>query len=137
MKNNEIKSYKFESSRNVINDVEEMLTDLNKEIKIPEERFINFQIAVSEALINCIVHGNKEDKNKFVTVKIENLKDALKIYIQDKGSGFDFCDIPDPTDISNLYKEHGRGIFIIKSLVDNLECKSGPEGTEFILTMNK
>jgi len=137
MKNKEIKSYKFESNRKVINDVEEILTDLNKEIKIPEERFINFQIAVSEALINCIVHGNKEDKNKFVTVKIENLNDSVKIYIKDKGSGFDFSDIPDPTEISNLYKEHGRGIFIIKSLVDNFECVSGAGGTEFILTMNK
>lgn len=137
MKNKELKSYKFESSRKVINEVEEILTGLNKEMKIPEERFINFQIAVSEALINCIVHGNKEDKNKFVSVKIENLKESVKIYIKDEGGGFDFRDIPDPTDMDNLYKEHGRGIFIIKSLVDNLECKSGDKGTEFILTMNK
>ncbi|MBN1632948.1 MAG: ATP-binding protein [Ignavibacteria bacterium] len=137
MKDKKVKSYKFESRRRIINDVERILTDMNEEMKIPEDKFVNFQIAVSEALINCIVHGNQENINKSIFVKIENLKDYLKIYVKDEGSGFDFNDIPDPTDTDNLYKEHGRGIFIIKSLVDNLEINSGAKGTEFILTMNK
>lgn len=137
MENSEVSNYKFQSSRKVINDVEDVLSKLNKKAGIPEERFINFQIAVSEALINCIVHGNKEDINKSVFVKIEHLKDYLRIYVKDEGNGFEPDNIPDPTDVNNLYKESGRGIFIIKSLVDDFKCNSGTGGTEFILTMNK
>jgi serine/threonine-protein kinase RsbW len=137
MKNTETATYKFQSKRSIINDVESILTKLNETAGIPEERFINFQIAVSEALINCIVHGNKEDAKKFVYVKIQNLKDLIKIFVKDEGHGFEPGNIPDPTDVDNLYKEHGRGIFIIKSLVDDFEINSGTGGTEFVLTMNK
>ena len=137
MKNTETTNYKFQSKRSIINDVESILAKLNETAGIPEERFINFQIAVSEALINCIVHGNKEDSNKSVYVRIQNLKDFLKIFVKDEGCGFEPENIPDPTDVDNLYKEHVRGIFIIKSLVDGLEINSGKGGTEFVLTMNK
>jgi len=137
MENELVKKYVFKSRRDIINDVEDILKNAGSELNFSEEKFINLQIAVSEALVNCIVHGNKEDVKKKVFVTLIQNKDSLQISVKDEGNGFDFEKLPDPTDESNLYKEHGRGIYIMKLLVDKFECKSDSGGTEFILAINK
>lgn len=101
------------------------------------EKFINFQIAVSEAIINAIVHGNKENPEKFVFVFLTCNDESLCIKIQDQGDGFDIKKLPDPTDQSNILKEHGRGIFIIKTLVDEFSIDASESGTILTLKVNK
>lgn len=135
--NEEITKENFilKSDKAEISSIENLISRFNKIAEIPEEKIINFQIAVSEALINAIVHGNKEDKNKKVFVAIECKKNFFKISIRDQGSGFDYNKIPDPTKDENLFKEHGRGIFIMNTLVDEFDCNSGSNGTEFILSV--
>ncbi len=128
---------KYKSNRKSVADLENLLIEHKAEINLPEEKFVNLQIAVSEAILNAIVHGNKEIPEKNVYVKIENDERKITISIKDEGKGFDVNTLPDPTKSENLYKEHGRGIFIIKSLVDIFDCISDSNGTEIIITMLK
>ena len=114
-----------------------MLGKLNEKIGFKMERFINLQIAVSEALVNAIVHGNKENSEKKVHVIINSTEDMVEIKIRDEGGGFDISTLPDPTNDENLLKESGRGVFIIMSLVDEFYCNSGDTGTEMGLVLRK
>ncbi len=127
----------LESNRNEIKKFEVLLEKSNEEFNLPAERFINLQIACSEALINAIVHGNKESNVKKVYTEIAYDDRSLFVKINDEGDGFDISRLPDPTSNENLMKEHGRGIYIIRSLVDDFRCSSTENGTEFILTVKK
>ncbi len=130
-------SFILKSEKAEISSIENLISQYNKIAEIPEEKIINFQIAVSEALVNAIVHGNEEDKNKKVFVTLECKKNFLKISVKDQGKGFDCNIIPDPTKEENLFKEHGRGIHIMRTLVDEFNCNSDSNGTEFVLTVRK
>ncbi len=128
---------KLKSNKSEINKLEKNLRKINKIVNLDESKLVNFQIATSEALINAIVHGNKEDERKIVILQISYTPDSITVSIKDEGTGFDISTYPDPTDSKNLFKEHGRGIFIMKSLVDNFRCISNESGTEYILTIHK
>ena len=130
-------SLKIKSERTEISKFEKVLEKINKEFGLNRDRFINLQIAVSEALVNAIIHGNKENQQKRVHIEIYYDKSTLTIKIKDEGEGFNPEEIPYPTSHNNLLKEHGRGIFIIKSLIDKFECNPSKKGTEFILTIVK
>jgi serine/threonine-protein kinase RsbW len=125
------------SDKSEIQKVEKLLEEVNNECDIEMEKFVNFQIAVSEALVNAIVHGNKENKNKKVFCAIECADKHMTVRIKDEGEGFDLNEVPDPTSKENILKEHGRGIYIIRSLVDEYECVTSDKGTEMILKVNK
>lgn len=127
----------LESKRNEIQKFDALLEEVNKVFNLPAEKFINLQIACSEALINAIVHGNKEDANKKVLTIIEYNETVLTVGIKDEGEGFQIDSLPDPTSNENILKESGRGIFIIRSLVDEFHCNSTDSGTEFILKVRK
>lgn len=127
----------LKSERNEIMKFENLLDQVNEIFGLEEEKFINLKIASSEALINAIVHGNKEDQNKKVYTEIIYDSAQIMIRILDEGKGFILSSIPDPTSDDNLLKESGRGIFIIKSLVDNFICNSTDTGTEFVLKCYK
>ncbi|HCA43389.1 MAG TPA: hypothetical protein DEP28_09080, partial [Bacteroidetes bacterium] len=128
---------KLESKRSEVFKVENLLIEINNTFQLQMEKFINFQIAVSEAIINAIVHGNKENPEKFVFVFLTCNDESLCIKIQDQGDGFDIKKLPDPTDQSNILKEHGRGIFIIKTLVDEFSIDASESGTILTLKVNK
>jgi|WetSurSiteA1Bulk_404760.scaffolds.fasta_scaffold107601_1 serine/threonine-protein kinase RsbW len=125
------------SSKNEIGKLENLLFELNKIFMIDEERFINFHIAASEAFANAVVHGNKESQSKKVFVDIYEDDSEIQLVIKDEGTGFNQGLVPDPTDNGNLLKDHGRGIFIMKSLTDGFDCSSGIDGTKVILTIRK
>ncbi|MBV6477841.1 MAG: Serine-protein kinase RsbW [Ignavibacteria bacterium] len=127
----------LKSSRNEISKFEELLQKVNAEFGMSQEKFINLQIACSEALINAIVHGNKEQNGKQVYTEILHDYVLMCIRIKDEGEGFDLNSVPDPTSSDNILKEHGRGIYIIKSLVDEFECNSSKNGTEYLLKIKK
>jgi serine/threonine-protein kinase RsbW len=94
------------------------------------------EMAVHESLINAIWHGNKNDATKHVWMRFEVHRDRLEISIRDQGNGFNPSDIPDPLSSENLLKVSGRGIFLIRSFMDemNVVSKKG-EGT--LVTMVK
>ncbi|MBN8568344.1 MAG: ATP-binding protein [Ignavibacteria bacterium] len=125
------------SDRKEISKFENLLVEINNEFGMAMEKFINFQIASSEAIVNAIVHGNKQNPQKKVYVEITTDEHKLELKIKDEGDGFDVSKLPDPTDESNLYKESGRGIFIIRSLVDEFYIESNGKGTAMSLLMKK
>ncbi|MEW6129768.1 MAG: ATP-binding protein [Acidobacteriota bacterium] len=86
------------------------------------------ELAVHEAVINAITHGNKHSDVKKVEVKLIIEDDALTVYIRDKGEGFDPTQLPDPTDVDNLLKPSGRGIFYMRTFMDEVEHSLHPEG---------
>ncbi|GEM_PF-563076 len=80
----------------------------------------NLRLAYIEAIVNAIIHGNKSDIEKIVIIEvhIDNIK--MIVSIEDSGDGYDVTQIPDPIDIENLLKTSGRGIFLIKSVMDQV-----------------
>jgi serine/threonine-protein kinase RsbW len=89
-------------------------------------------VAVRESVINAIKHGNGEDERKRVHVEFTTLNGdsppGLVIRVRDEGTGFDPGSIPDPLAPENVLKSSGRGIFLIRSFMDELELKRAPEG---------
>lgn len=92
---------------------------------ITEDDLFDLRLCLEEALINAVKHGNKLQKNKEVYLKIKVSPQSIELEIKDAGSGFDYRNIPVPTDKENLEKTSGRGIFLIKELMDKVEFLDG------------
>jgi serine/threonine-protein kinase RsbW len=112
------------SDKQELEKVENFLLDFFKMKNLPEESFHKVYLCVSEAVINSIEHGNKNDKGKQVSIVVDCLKSDLKIEVRDEGDGFDYKHIADPTIRENRMKETGRGIFIIKSLCNQVNFRN-------------
>jgi serine/threonine-protein kinase RsbW len=80
----------------------------------------NFRVALSEALVNAILYGNREDGAKGVAVRVLFGRHAIEMEVTDEGGGFDYRDLPDPTLPANLMLPCGRGLFLIRKLVDEV-----------------
>jgi len=80
----------------------------------------NLRTALAEALANAIVYGNGANPAKRVHVQVELARDAIHIQVSDDGAGFDRSGLPDPTRPENLERENGRGLFVIRHLVDHV-----------------
>lgn len=78
------------------------------------------EIVLQEALANAIIHGNREDPRKHVHVDCRCEPDEVSIAVKDEGKGFDINNVPDPTAPENIRSVHGRGIHIIKALIDEV-----------------
>jgi serine/threonine-protein kinase RsbW len=83
------------------------------------------KLALEEALINAIKHGNKLDKRKNVRVEWQISTAAAEITIEDEGPGFDRKKVPNPTDETNLEKLTGRGILLIESYMSDVQWSNG------------
>jgi len=117
--------------------VESLLYKANEEFALPECEFQNVLIAASEIIMNAIVHGNKESDSKKVRISVEYDRDVMKIKILDEGYGFKFDKDSKPKLPDDMLKQSGRGMFIVKSLVEELDYHDTGEGIEFILTVRK
>lgn len=80
----------------------------------------NLRVALSEALSNAIVYGNGLDPSKSVDVRIEIATQNIVVHVSDEGDGFDPSSIPDPTLPDRIDRPDGRGLFLIRQLVDNV-----------------
>ena len=100
--------------------VEKLVDNVCEELQIPEGNYGNILIALTEAVNNAIHHGNKLDVNKTTSVACGQIESILKFRIEDEGVGFDFENLPDPTDPENIEKPNGRGIFLMKNLADEV-----------------
>jgi serine/threonine-protein kinase RsbW len=83
------------------------------------------EIALREALANAIVHGNHEDPGKQVYVRCRCGTDEVALVIRDEGQGYDIGGLPDPTAPENISSSHGRGIFLMKNLMDEVRFERG------------
>jgi serine/threonine-protein kinase RsbW len=89
------------------------------------------EMAVREIVVNAIRHGNRFDMNKQVSVRYRFNSETFEVIIRDQGQGFDFDHLPDPCDEANLLKSSGRGIFLVRSFMDDFSLIYVPnQGTE-------
>jgi len=125
----------LESSLARLGDVEALAEKAADIVHFTEEERDSLAIAVTEAVSNAIVHGNREDKKKRVQVTFEVDKDRVRVSVRDQGAGFDPAQVSNPLDPENLLKESGRGIFILSALMDEVNFDFSGAGT--LLTMTK
>jgi serine/threonine-protein kinase RsbW len=88
-----------------------------------EDEQHRIEMAVHESMINAIWHGNKNDSSKSVWLQFKIHPDRLEIHIRDQGNGFDPNHIPDPLENENLLNVSGRGIFLIRTFMDEFRVE--------------
>jgi serine/threonine-protein kinase RsbW len=113
--------------------VEEAADQLAVEAGLDEDERFHIAMAVREATINAVLHGNEYDPARHIEVSLENTGADLKITIADEGRGFDPGKVPDPLAQENLLRGTGRGIFLIRSLMDEVHFRQLHPGTELTL----
>jgi serine/threonine-protein kinase RsbW len=86
------------------------------------------QMAFHEALVNAIVHGNEEDEARRVTVQLAARADGVAVRVRDEGRGFDPTRVPDPLSPEGLCKPSGRGVFLMRMLMDEVAFRQLPSG---------
>lgn len=114
-------------------EVDRRIGDLAASIGYDQVTRGNIMIAVNEAVKNAIYHGNKCDESKQVVITCNCSLAVFRIHICDCGRGFDLDSLPDPRNPDNLLKENGRGILMIKSLMDQVEFDISENGTRVTL----
>lgn len=115
-----------------ITTVENFIDTLSQKYNFSDEIYANVLTCLSEATVNAIIHGNKENPDKKVYINLEVVEDKRLIFtVSDEGDGFDFNNLPDPTAPENLENLSGRGVFIIKRLAD--QCIFNSRGNELEL----
>lgn len=100
---------------------ESFIDQARDEFKFDDDIYGNIMIAVTEAVNNAIIHGNRNDKDKNVHLELDVTDNQISFTIEDEGKGFEYDSLPDPTAPENLDKPGGRGIFLIKNLTDEVE----------------
>lgn len=112
--------------------VESFIDNARERFSLNDDIYGNIMIAVTESVNNAILHGNKLDVKKNVTLQLNVDESMLNFTIIDEGLGFDFHNLPDPTSPENLDKPGGRGIFLMKHLCDEVSFEN--EGRSVTLT---
>lgn len=133
-KNAEILAIK--SDKKELGKVEKFLKEIFEKENLPNECFNKVYLCISEAVINSIEHGNKNDTTKEVDIQINCLKGNICIEVHDEGEGFNYEIIEDPTLKNNIRKETGRGIHIMKSLCNHVEFKNQGKSVEIKIDLS-
>jgi serine/threonine-protein kinase RsbW len=113
--------------------VEPFLAEVLQNAAMDATRYHNTIIALTEAVNNAIVHGNKRDESKLVTLTAIVENGILTLLLEDKGGGFNPDVLPDPLAPENLLRDGGRGVFLMRSLMDSAEFTTIEGGTRVTL----
>lgn len=115
--------------------VESLIDTVCQSIGVHEDVYGNVLIAVTEAVNNAIIHGNKNDVSLNVGVNVFDAPVSFCFNVSDTGNGFDYDSLPDPTSPENLEKENGRGVFLMRNLAD--EVVYNESGNQVFVYFNK
>jgi serine/threonine-protein kinase RsbW len=126
-------SYTLDSTLETVDSAEQAATRIAADNGFDEDEIMQISMAVREAAVNAVLHGNAYDPNKKVKLEFERTTRDLVITIRDQGSGLDPAKIPDPLAPENLLKTSGRGIFLIRSFMDEVQILPSTSGTEIKL----
>jgi serine/threonine-protein kinase RsbW len=122
----------FHSAFDMLDFVQVVSDHVGRMSGLDDEALHWVSVAVRESVINAIKHGNREDESKRVHVEFTALNGdgppGLVIRVRDEGPGFDPDTVPDPLAPENVLKSSGRGIFLIRNFMDELELRRAPEG---------
>ena len=100
--------------------IEAFVDEICEQYDISEDNYGNILIALTEAVNNAITHGNKLNPKKMVSLNMGTREHEVLFTIKDEGKGFDYDNVPDPTLPENIQQLNGRGIFLIRSLADEV-----------------
>ena len=101
--------------------IQERILKSLEELEFPPRDVFGVRLALEEALVNAIKHGNSMDPDKFVLVCCEISREQVKIEIEDEGPGFNPSEIEDPTEDDNLDRPGGRGIMLMRAFMNVIE----------------
>lgn len=124
----------LESRLESVEKAEELSNEVSARAGFDEEEQHRIGMAVHESIINAVRHGNRFDLGKRVWLQFQVRPDRLEIHVRDQGEGFDLSSVPDPLETGNLLKVSGRGIFLIRSFVDEFHVRVLPgAGAEVVM----
>lgn len=129
-------TFTLDSSLESVNKVEQAAEQLAQKAGLDEDVVFQISMAVREAAVNAVLHGNAYDAQKKITASFENTGKSLVIRISDQGKGLDPATLPDPLAPENILSGSGRGIFLIRSFMDEVHFKQLHPGTELTLIKN-
>ena len=117
------------AERSAIPPVVQGVMDIVREMKCATGKEDDIELALTEALANAVVHGAKGDPSKTIECDVAcDEKQGMLIVVRDPGEGFDPKKVPSPMHGENLYSDHGRGIYLINQLMDEVRfMKNGTE----------
>src|SRR5436853_5801287 len=122
----------FTSAFEMLDFVQVVSDHLSRGVGLDEDSMHWVSVAIRESVINAIKHGNRSDAAKHVFVEFETAIRAdvpeLAIRIRDQGEGFDPEQVANPLDTENLLKSSGRGIFLIRNFMEDVQLRRAPEG---------
>ncbi len=125
---------KIKSDPHQILEVEKFIEDICDYYNLNDSYFGNIMVAVTEAVENAIIHGNRNNKEKHVLVHFDFSQKGIDFTIEDEGPGFDFNSIPDATDTEGNPEKKGTGIYLIRTLAD--EVRFMEKGSKIRLVFN-
>ncbi len=121
------------STLDSVNRAEEMADQAATQAGFDEDARGGISMAVREAMINAVMHGNGYSADKHVNLSFEQAGGNLVITIRDEGQGMNPDEIPDPLAPENLMKQSGRGIFLMRAFMDDVKFRKLEPGTEITL----
>jgi serine/threonine-protein kinase RsbW len=128
----------IESKLEVVDMVSSVVRSVTTKMGFEEDDASWIELSVHEAVINAITHGNRNADDKQVDVKFVFEQDALKVYVRDRGEGFNPDALPNPLDPDNLLNPTGRGIFYMRTFMDEVEYSKHPDGGVIVcMTKNR
>jgi serine/threonine-protein kinase RsbW len=130
-------SYTLDSSLDSVNKIEQIAEQFAARAGFDEDTVLNIAMAVREAAVNAVLHGNSYDTNKHVTASLETTTDSLIIRIADQGPGLDTDNLPNPLAPENILRGSGRGIFLIRAFMDEVNFRQLHPGTELTLIKHR
>jgi serine/threonine-protein kinase RsbW len=129
------KVIKISSKIENLRKVEKVIDEISNEFHISEDLYGNILIAALEATNNAIMHGNKLDESKDVSIEFDLVGNKLYVKVEDEGPGFDYAHIPDPTSPENIENVNGRGIFLMEKLSDTIKFSRNGASVELEFNM--
>jgi serine/threonine-protein kinase RsbW len=125
----------LESSLSSVDLAEDLALEMARKAGFDEDDLHKIAMSVRETMVNAVVHGNRYNANKKVHVSVSQGSGRLEVKIADQGEGFEMQELPDPLSEENLLRNSGRGIFLIKAFMDEVQVRrtQHPKGTEVTL----
>ncbi len=126
-------SYTLDSTLASVNKAEQAAAEVAAKAGFDAVQCGRIALAVREAAANAVLHGNRYDPTKRVTLSFDTAPDILTVSVRDEGSGFAPSTVADPLAPENLLKESGRGLFLIRTFMDEIRFHMMSPGTEVVM----
>ena len=125
------------SSLASVDQAERAAEEYAERVGFDEDTRGNIAMAVREAVVNAVLHGNAYDTSKQVTLSFETTTEDLRVKVTDQGAGLDPATVPDPLAPENILRGSGRGIFLIRAFMDEVNFRQTHPGTEVTLIKHR